>query len=122
VEITRTGAGAVVINDAYNANPASMAAGLRALAALPAAERVAVLGPMAELGDRSRTEHLAIARMASDLGIRVIAVGTTEYGPDPAVDDDDVMARLGAAGSGTAILVKASRVAALERLVAQLER
>jgi hypothetical protein len=49
-------------------------------------------------------------------------VGTTEYGPDPAVDDDDVMARLGAAGSGTAILVKASRVAALERLVAQLER
>ena len=46
----RSPSGAVVLNDAYNANPTSMAAALDALDDLPAERRTAVLGPMAELG------------------------------------------------------------------------
>src|SRR5690606_10331667 len=50
MELGRAPSGALVLNDAYNANPLSMAAALRSLAGLPARRRVAVLGTMAELG------------------------------------------------------------------------
>ena len=43
--------GAIVVDDAYNANPVSMRAGLDALAAIDARRRVAVLGVMAELAE-----------------------------------------------------------------------
>ena len=46
-----------MLNDAYNANPTSMAAALESLAALPAPPRIAVLGVMAELGPASDAEH-----------------------------------------------------------------
>ena len=42
--------GALILNDAYNANPTSVAAALESLAALPARRRIAVLGVMAESG------------------------------------------------------------------------
>ena len=62
----------VVLNDAYNANPTSMAAALRSLAALPARRRIAVLGVMAELGRRAATTTTArSATLAGELGIRV---------------------------------------------------
>ena len=120
MEVARTPEGAAVINDAYNANPASMAAALRALAALPATTRIAVLGPMAELGAGSGEEHRAIARLARDLGIEVVPVGTGDYGMAPLDGPDEVVDRLGRLGAGTAVLVKASRVAALERVAARL--
>lgn len=120
MEVSRTPEGGTVINDAYNANPASMAAALRALAALPATTRVAVLGPMAELGDTAPQEHRAIADLAAELGIELIAVGTDAYGPDPLAGPDEVVRRLGRVGEGTAVLVKASRVAALERVATRL--
>ena len=121
MEVERSASGAVIINDAYNANPASMAAALRALAALPAARRVAVLGPMAELGPTADAEHAAIAALAGELGIEVIAFRTSQYGGSDRVDDvADVVARLSGIDSGTAVLVKASRVAALERVAEAL--
>lgn len=120
MEVARTPEGGSVINDAYNANPASMAAALRALAALPATTRIAVLGPMAELGDTGPEEHRAIARLAGELGIELVAVGTDGYGVDPLEGPDDVVGRLGRIGPGTAVLVKASRVAALERIATRL--
>ena len=49
--------GALILNDAYNANPTSVAAALESLAALPARRRIAVLGAMAELGERSAADH-----------------------------------------------------------------
>jgi UDP-N-acetylmuramoyl-tripeptide--D-alanyl-D-alanine ligase len=122
MEVRRTAGGATVINDAYNANPASMAAALRALAALGAASRrVAVLGPMAELGPTADAEHLAIAALAEELGIEVIAFGTSQYGGSDRVDDvGEVVARLAGIGPDTAVLVKASRVAELERVASAL--
>jgi UDP-N-acetylmuramoyl-tripeptide--D-alanyl-D-alanine ligase len=120
MELTRTAGGVTVLNDAYNAGPASMAAALRALASLPAQRRIAVLGLMAELGDDAPAEHAAVATLAADLGIEVVAVGCDLYGVPPLADADAASAELGDLAPGTAILVKGSRVAGLERVAARL--
>ncbi len=120
MEVVRTADGATVVNDAYNANPASMAAALHALADLAAERKVAVLGPMAELGPSGPAEHLSIARLAADLGVELIAVGTGDYGVEPVEGPEGAVARIGPIGSGTAVLVKASRVAALAGVAARL--
>jgi UDP-N-acetylmuramoyl-tripeptide--D-alanyl-D-alanine ligase len=124
MEVHRSPAGALVLNDAYNANPASAEAALRALAALPVAggRRVAVLGPMLELGTTSREQHRRIAGLARDLGFEVVTVGTDEYGLEPVADADAALAALARAPlhAGDAVLVKASRAAGLERVAARL--
>lgn len=70
------GNGVVVINDAYNASPDSMAAALRTLARVgePSQRRVAVLGEMSELGEFSGDEHDAIALLVVRLNIDVLVV------------------------------------------------
>ncbi len=74
--------GVTVINDAYNANPDSMRAGLKALAAIArdaggARRSWAVLGEMAELGDDAISEHDRIGRLAVRLDVsRLVVVGT----------------------------------------------
>ena len=109
-----------VLNDAYNANPASTAAALDALAALPVTgRRVAVLGLMAELGDRAADEHRAIAQRTADLGVELVAVGTDLYGVEPLADVDAVGEALDL-GTDDAVLVKGSRVAGLEVLAERL--
>jgi UDP-N-acetylmuramoyl-tripeptide--D-alanyl-D-alanine ligase len=69
--------GVTVIDDSYNANPASTAAALRALAALGGGRRtVAVLGYMAELGAAERDGHAEVGRLAAELGVgRLVVVG-----------------------------------------------
>lgn len=114
--------GTRVLDDSYNANPTSMAAALRALAALPGARKVAVLGTMAELGDSAEEGHATIAELASELGIEVVAVDEARYGPSvkpvktPA-EAIEALAAAGATGPDAAVLVKASRAARLERVV-----
>lgn len=108
--------GALVINDAYNANPTSMRAALEALAAMTARRHVAIVGPMAELDDPAQG-HRDVADYAESLGIRLVATGTDLYGVDPT---DDPIGPLGDLGPGDVILVKASRSAGLERIVAAL--
>jgi UDP-N-acetylmuramoyl-tripeptide--D-alanyl-D-alanine ligase len=120
MELGRSRRGAIVLNDAYNANPASMAAALEALRALPARRRVAVLGEMAELGGRSRSEHVGAAALADRLGVEIIAVGTDAYGVAPVAGVDEAIARLESLEAGDAVLVKASRVAGLERIATRL--
>ena len=118
--VERSATGALIINDAYNANPASVAAALRSLAATPARRRVAVLGVMAELGERHAAEHAAAAELAAALGIEVLAVGEAAYGTPPLAGPAEALAALGPLGRGDAVLVKASRVARLERLALAL--
>ncbi|MGK5741889.1 UDP-N-acetylmuramoyl-tripeptide--D-alanyl-D-alanine ligase [Micromonospora sp. URMC 103] len=69
--------GVTVIDDSYNANPASMSAALKALASLGRGRRtVAVLGYMAELGPYERDGHAEVGRLAAELGIdRLLVVG-----------------------------------------------
>ena len=112
--------GALIINDAYNANPASVAAALHSLAATPARRRVAVLGVMAELGERHAAEHAGVADLAAALGIELLAVGEAAYGTPPLVDAAEALAALGPLRRGDAVLVKGSRVAGLERLALAL--
>ena len=69
--------GVTVIDDSYNANPASTAAALQALAALGAGRRtIAVLGYLAELGEFEREGHEQVGRLAARLGVdRLVVVG-----------------------------------------------
>lgn len=66
--------GGVLIDDSYNANPASMRAGMDLLAAMPG-QRVLVLGDMGELGDWAEAEHRALGEYANDKADVLFAVG-----------------------------------------------
>ena len=110
--------GALIIDDSYNANPASMSAALQALSVTKASRRIAVLGVMAELSEPKR-DHPEIAELAKKLGIEVLAIGTDMYGMQSRTLDE-VAAMLSAVENSTAILIKGSRVAQLEKLVSLL--
>ncbi|MEX2659163.1 MAG: UDP-N-acetylmuramoyl-tripeptide--D-alanyl-D-alanine ligase [Acidimicrobiales bacterium] len=120
--LERSPSGLVVLNDAYNANPTSMEAALRSLAELAARRRIAYLGTMAELGPGAADAHAATACLGAELGITVVAVGEPAYGVEEVADVDAAAAHAAALGlgDGDAVLVKASRVAGLERLAERL--
>ncbi len=126
--------GVTVVDDSYNANPDSMRAALKALAALAGRDRrsVAVLGEMLELGPEARTQHDAIGRLAVRLdvgltvvvgeGARAIADGAAHEGSwgDEVVlvEDVEAAAKLLEAElrPGDVVLVKSSYGAGLWRL------
>jgi len=119
--------GATVIDDSYNANPTSLRAGLEMLASAPGT-RWAVLGAMAELGTDAAKLHAECGRAAQQLGIdRLYALGgmarhyAEGFGPGGHFFEsvDDLLAALDAALSAdTTMLVKGSRSARMERVVA----
>jgi len=146
MELVRTASGVVVINDAYNSSPTSAAAAVRSLAHLPVAgRRVAVLGPMLELGSHAAEEHEALGALAAATGIDVlVAVGdgaeqlaegarasTVRRGtrggsgvsvvtvPDAAAATGYLV---GEVRCGDAVLVKASRAVGLEAVADALVR
>jgi UDP-N-acetylmuramoyl-tripeptide--D-alanyl-D-alanine ligase len=110
--------GALIIDDSYNANPASMAAAMHALSATKASRRIAVLGVMAELSDPEQ-DHLQITRLAKQLGIELIAVETDMYGVQSRTREE-LAVMLSTVENTATILIKGSRVAQLEKLVAML--
>ena len=118
MESHTTVGGTRIVADCYNANPASVAAALRTIAAMRATRRVAVLGLMAELADAER-EHKAITSLAAELGIEVVAVDTSLYGAR-VVTLEEATALVAGLGDGDVALVKGSRVARLERVVSAL--
>ena len=124
-----------VVNDAYNANPASLEAALRLLAETRVdGRRIAVLGPMAELGPDSPDFHRELGALAARSRVDiVIAVGEPARayldgaGRDVAghwVADAAAAAELlaGVVRPGDRVLVKGSRVAALEAVPDLLAR
>ncbi len=110
--------GAVIIDDSYNANPTSVRAAFESLSAVAAERRFAVLGLMAELGDTGPQAHAEVAHEAASRGIDVIAVGTNLYGVAP-TPMDEVRRWLAGLETGSAVLIKGSRVAGLERLLSE---
>jgi UDP-N-acetylmuramoyl-tripeptide--D-alanyl-D-alanine ligase len=59
-----------IINDAYNANPASMEAAIKTLAGIECrGERSAILGDMFELGKQSRQQHRQLGKQVARAGI-----------------------------------------------------
>ncbi len=123
-----------VLDDSYNAAPASMRAALAVLASLPG-RRVAVLGEMLELGEGHESGHLEVGREAAGVAdllfvvgkaARPIAEGAREAGlasnrvievADRQAAFDALRPRL---APGDVVLVKASRGAGLDRLVDDL--
>lgn len=142
MEMTERADGSVVINDSYNANPASMEAAMAALVAI--GERrgrrtVAVLGEMKELGAGSAQAHRDVGSAAARLGVQVvltvgraareIAEGARHHTGPPGwsgeaivtADRDEALTWLREnVSAGDVVLVKASRGAALEQVAAAL--
>ncbi|MFJ8023084.1 UDP-N-acetylmuramoyl-tripeptide--D-alanyl-D-alanine ligase [Streptomyces sp. NPDC096311] len=143
MEVTERPDGVTVVNDAYNANPESMRAALRALAAMGKAAQAqggrtwAVLGQMAELGDEALAEHDAVGRLAVRLNVsKLVAVGGREASwlqlgaynegswGEESVHVSDAQAAVDLLRSelrpGDVVLVKASRSVGLERVAQAL--
>ena len=139
MEVTERPDGVTVVNDAYNANPESMRAALKTLAVMGDGKRrrtIAVLGPMAELGDSAHEAHMDLGRFAVRLdlgqlvvvgeeagGIHAGAVLEGSWGSEsihvPDVDAAVALLREELAPDDV-VLVKASRSAGLERVAAAL--
>jgi UDP-N-acetylmuramoyl-tripeptide--D-alanyl-D-alanine ligase len=133
MEVFSSASGVTVINDAYNASPTSMRAALTTLRDMPAeGRRVAVLGDMAELGSLSDLAHFGLGELVPKHADVLVTVGTCarriaegaraegmpaeSVRPCETVDEarevlDDLLA------PGDVVLVKASRVMQLERIV-----
>lgn len=62
----------VIIDDAYNASPDSMRAGIQTLMALEGPRKVAILGDMLELGDESQAYHREVGTFAKDAGVNLV--------------------------------------------------
>jgi len=129
--------GVRIVDDAYNANPTSMAAALRAAQWMADQGRcIAVLGHMAELGPIAQDEHRRIGELVARLGIDQlvtvgpeadgIAVGAGREGVEPerihrtADGDQAVEVVRTLLRPGDVVLVKASRVARLDRVARRL--
>lgn len=131
-QIAVAGGQALLIDESYNANPASMRATLKVLAAEAAGRRIAVLGEMRELGESSDAYHAALAVPIDEAGVsRAVLVGAgmlplasalegrveTVHVPDAAAAVavlSDMLA------PGDAVLVKGSNGVGLARVVAAL--
>ena len=138
MELSERPDGLLVLNDAYNANPASVRAAIDALAGLGrsrAGRTLAVLGEMRELGDQHDAGHREVGRAAAEAGIDVVVVvGDAAHGIAAGVREaagaSEVIVTAGRydaaawvrknAGAADVVLVKASRAAALEQVAEHL--
>lgn len=137
MEIAEAAGGVRVVNDAYNANPSSMAAALRTARWIAEpGHLIAVLGEMAELGQVAADEHDRVGELVARLRIdrlvvvgdwgRRIGVSAVREGVEPdrvtmcdtVAEASDAVREL--AGDGDVVLIKASRAVGLERVAEDL--
>jgi UDP-N-acetylmuramoyl-tripeptide--D-alanyl-D-alanine ligase len=127
-EVPVAGGQVTLVNDAYNANPASMAAALETVAAMPG-RHLAVLGRMHELGVEERRLHVEVGTLAARLGFDAVMVVGEDPGigvgaGDIAISVPDTAAAVALLREllreGDVVVVKASRAAGLESVAAAL--
>jgi UDP-N-acetylmuramoyl-tripeptide--D-alanyl-D-alanine ligase len=122
MDVRHPAEGPALIVDCYNANPLSTEAALRSLAVLGHGSKVALLGRMAELGDETEGQHRRLADLGSELGLRVVGYQTDLYGPDQVTSVTEGVELARSLSSGDALLLKGSRVARLEEVLAAYGR
>lgn len=124
----------LLIDESYNANPASMAATLKSLGAEPVSRRIAVLGPMRELGQHSAELHASLAPAVIEAKVdRLILIGEEMRPLSDALDDNVATERVDNVEEATealrhlvrpgdAVLVKASNSVGLAKLVESMAK
>lgn len=124
-----------IINDAYNANPASLQAGAEAMASFPGKRRVVVAGDMLELGPAGEALHLSAGESLANAGVdlvigigslgKYIAQGASSVGSIKTEEIKSVRLACknlpGMLNPGDVVLLKGSRLTAMERLVAPIQ-
>lgn len=136
MELVTLGAGIMVINDAYNANPHSMESAVRALQEVAGKRKIAVLGDMWELGDHAQGAHEELGRTVQEKGVDLlfllgqfaphVAQGAQEAGMDPRAitigkDHREVSLRLAhTLKQGDWVLIKGSRIMRMENIIQEL--
>ena len=129
--------GAQLLDDSYNANPASSAAALEALRALPAGRRLALLGDMAQLGDYAEQAHRLLGRRCAEVADILVTQGElARFAAEEAIHEglpaekvhvtytaEDAIGRLkGLLQPGDLLLIKGSAEARLEFITRELLR
>ena len=124
----------VVLNDAYNANPSSMAESIKALGQLEGKRKIAMLGDMLELGEYTEKEHREIGKLLADEGYDIVFTfgeaaayiakeakqyGVTVYRCDSHLDMANEYCDV--REKGDVILLKGSRGLRMERVVEELK-
>jgi UDP-N-acetylmuramoyl-tripeptide--D-alanyl-D-alanine ligase len=125
----------LLIDESYNANPASMAATLKSLGAeRDVARRIAVLGPMRELGEHSAELHAGLAPWVVEARIdRLILIGEEMRPLEQVLDGHVIVERVDSVDEATdtlrrlvrpgdAVLVKASNSVGLAKLVESMAK
>lgn len=131
--------GVLLVDDTYNANPESMAAALKTVAAMPVAgKRYAVLGKMGELGEEGVAAHGEVGKCAAQCGYAGVIVmgeksaelhamarearagGVVVYSVESPVEAAGKLREL--VRQGDAILFKGSRAAGIERVMNEFLR
>ena len=131
LEVKEGVSGACIIDDTYNANPASLAAGLQVLKDF-SGERVLVLGDMGELGDQAPMLHERVGDLARTLGIqRLYGFGNlSRYSVDKfgrggrhfETPEAVIEALHDCMHAEMTVLVKGSRMMRMERIVSGIAR
>ncbi len=132
-QIDLPGGTALLLDESYNGNGASMRAALSVLRLLPGTRRIAVLGDMLELGTAAEAEHIALADSVTASADKLFACGPLMrhlYDAVPLglrgvhVPDSAALAEIigGVIRPGDAILVKGSLGTRMKLVVAALDR
>lgn len=130
LQVRRLG-GVTVLDDTYNSSPQSVRAALEVMGSVPGRPRVAVLGDMKELGALSEEAHRSVGALAARSGLdllvafgplaRAMAEAAREAGGLRVVHTEDareaVQCLRKVLAPGAVVLVKGSRVMAMERIV-----
>ncbi|BAS67276.1 UDP-N-acetylmuramoyl-tripeptide--D-alanyl-D-alanine ligase [Bathymodiolus septemdierum thioautotrophic gill symbiont] len=107
-----------IIDDSYNASPSSSQYALEVLKGF-AGEKIAVLGQMAELGDKSEAYHQQVGAFAKSLDIEYLYSYQADYGVQNFDNAEELVATLKQHKNAT-LLFKGSRVAKLERIIEKI--